>query len=139
MSDEAYGTEPGDPTRARLLGGVGAQLSEAQVAAFVEQAFAGADLDDKRVCLVVPDRTRTCPLPLILTAVHRALAGRAKEVTVLIALGTHQAMSDAGPRCASRLPGRRAGRRPTRAGRSSTTSPGCRRPSPRSAPSAGRG
>ncbi len=66
MSDEAYGTEPGDPTRARLLGGVGAQLSEAQVSAFVEQTFAGADLDDKRVCLVVPDRTRTCPLPLIL-------------------------------------------------------------------------
>ena len=94
MTDEAYGTEPGDPNRARLLGGVGAQLSEAQVAAFVEQAFAGADLDDKRICLVVPDRTRTCPLPLILGAVHRALAGRAKEVTVLIALGTHQAMSE---------------------------------------------
>ena len=43
---------------------------------------------------MVPDRTRTCPLPLILGAVHRALAGRAKEVTVLIALGTHQAMSE---------------------------------------------
>ena len=69
MSDEAYGTEPGDPTRARLLGGVGAQLSAAQVTAFVEQSLAGADLDDKRICLVVPDRTRTCPLPLILSAV----------------------------------------------------------------------
>ena len=46
MSDEAYGTEPGDPHRARLLGGVGEQLSEAQVATFVEQTFAGADLDD---------------------------------------------------------------------------------------------
>ena len=94
MSEDAYGTEPGDPSRARLLGGVGAQLSERQVATFVEQALAGADLDDKRICLVVPDRTRTCPLPLILGAVHRALVGRAKEVTVLIALGTHQAMSE---------------------------------------------
>jgi lactate racemase len=64
------------------------------VASFVEESFAGADLDDKRICLVVPDGTRSCPLPVILTAVHRALAGRAKEVTVLIALGTHQAMSE---------------------------------------------
>jgi nickel-dependent lactate racemase len=94
MSDEAYGTEPGDPDRARTIGGVGARLSEAEVAAFVEESFAGADLDDKRICLVVPDGTRSCPLPVILTAVHRALAGRAKEVTVLIALGTHQAMPE---------------------------------------------
>ena len=41
-----------------------------------------------------PDGTRTCPLPLILQRGHRALTGRAKEVTVLIALGTHQAMSE---------------------------------------------
>ncbi len=94
MSDDAYGTEPGDPDRARLIGGVGARLTSEQVAQFVEQSLAAEDLDDKRVCLVVPDRTRTCPLPLIMGAVHRALSGRAKEVTVLIALGTHQAMSE---------------------------------------------
>jgi nickel-dependent lactate racemase len=94
MNDHAYGTEPGDPTRARLLGGVGVQLSAEQVSSFVEQALAAADLEDKRICLVVPDRTRTCPLPMIMAAAHRSLAGRAKEVTVLIALGTHQAMSE---------------------------------------------
>ncbi|HEU5486398.1 MAG TPA: lactate racemase domain-containing protein [Microlunatus sp.] len=94
MDNQAYGTDPGDPSRARLLGGVGVQLSPEQVSEFVEQALSAADLDDKRICLVVPDRTRTCPLPLIMAAAHRALTGRAKEVTVLIALGTHQAMSD---------------------------------------------
>ena len=42
----------------------------------------------------MPDGTRTCPLPLILRSCHAALAGRAKEVTVLIALGTHQGMTE---------------------------------------------
>jgi nickel-dependent lactate racemase len=86
--------EGGDPRRAARIGGVGQRLTEDQVTAFVEESLAGADLDGKRVCLVVPDGTRTCPLPLLLGAAQRALAGRAREVTVVIALGTHQAMSD---------------------------------------------
>jgi len=64
------------------------------VSRFVSAAFAGADLDGARVCLVVPDGTRTCPLPLLLRAAHGALAGRAKQVTVVIALGTHQGMGE---------------------------------------------
>jgi nickel-dependent lactate racemase len=84
----------GDPGRAARIGGVGERLSEDEVTAFVEKSFAGADLDGKRVCLVVPDGTRTCPLPLLLRAAHRALTGRAREVTVVIALGTHQGMSE---------------------------------------------
>ena len=94
VSDEAYGTEPGDPARAQLIGGVGVQLAAEEVSAFIRRTFGAADLDGKSICLVVPDRTRSCPLPLILRAVHESLAGRAKEVTVLIALGTHQAMSE---------------------------------------------
>jgi lactate racemase len=42
---------------------------------------------------VVPDGTRTCPLPLLLQAMREGL-GSASEVTVVIALGTHQGMSD---------------------------------------------
>ena len=60
----SYGTDPGDPSRADIVGGVGQQLSSDEVSAFVARALARADLDDKRVCLVVPDGTRTCPLPL---------------------------------------------------------------------------
>ena len=43
---------------------------------------------------MVPDGTRTCPLPLLIGAARDALAGRASEVTVVIALGTHQGMSE---------------------------------------------
>jgi nickel-dependent lactate racemase len=91
---ETYGTEPGDPSRALRIGGVGERLTPGDVTAFVARALAGADLDAKRVCLVVPDGTRTCPLPLLMRALHEALAGRAKDVTVVIALGTHQGMSE---------------------------------------------
>lgn len=90
---DAYGTEPGDPARARSIGGVGHQLASDQVTEFVAKVFGEADLRGKNVCLVVPDGTRTCPLPLLLHAARAALA-EAREVTVLIALGTHQAMSE---------------------------------------------
>src|SRR4051812_40759780 len=83
-----------DPRRAARVGGVGEQLTPDRVTGFVEESLGGADLDGKRVCLVVPDGTRTCPLPLLLRAAQRALAGRAREVTVVVALGTHQPMSE---------------------------------------------
>jgi lactate racemase len=88
-----HGTDPGDPARARMIGGVGERLAPGEVKRFVQEAFSAADLDGKRVCLVVPDGTRTCPLPLLLGAAQQALAGRANHVSVVIALGTHQGMS----------------------------------------------
>jgi hypothetical protein len=44
-ADRSYGTEPGDPSRALRVGGVGEQLSPEAVTAFVARALAGADLD----------------------------------------------------------------------------------------------
>jgi nickel-dependent lactate racemase len=79
----------------RTCGGPGSTLSAAALRTFVHEAFASEDLDGKSVCLVIPDATRSCPLPLLLSAVHQALAGRARSVTALVALGTHAAMSDA--------------------------------------------
>src|SRR4029453_9487105 len=72
-----YSVDPGDPTRARTIGGVGERLAPEDVNRFVREAFSTADLDGKRVCLVVPDGTRTCPLPLLLGAAQQALAGGA--------------------------------------------------------------
>lgn len=93
-SDDSFGTDPGDPTRAHLIGGVGEHLAPETVSRYVTEAFAGADLDGRSVCLVVPDGTRTCPLPLLLRAAHSAMAGRVTDVTVVIALGTHQGMTE---------------------------------------------
>lgn len=80
--------------RAALLGGPEGVLAHDDIAAFVREQLDGQDLDGKSVCLIIPDGTRSVPLPLVLPAVHDALAGRAASVTVLIALGTHAAMSE---------------------------------------------
>ena len=77
------------------VGGPGQVLADADVAAFVRAHLAAAELDGRSVCVIVPDATRSCPLPLLLHAVHDALDGRAGAVTVLVALGTHAAMDDA--------------------------------------------
>jgi len=79
---------------ADLIGGAEGVLDEAAVREFVVRSLAGADLDGRSVCVIVPDGTRSCPLPLLLFAVHEALAGRATNVTVLVALGTHAAMTE---------------------------------------------
>ncbi|MYW05026.1 DUF2088 domain-containing protein [Streptomyces sp. SID3343] len=63
--------------------------------AFVAEQLANEDLDGRSVCLVVPDGTRSCPLPLLLAAVHEALYGRVSRLTVLVALGTHAPMGEA--------------------------------------------
>lgn len=80
--------------RAALLGGPGGILAQEQIDEFVAQQLAGQDLDGKSVCLIIPDGTRSVPLPLVMPAVHEALEGRASSVTVLIALGTHAAMDE---------------------------------------------
>jgi nickel-dependent lactate racemase len=82
-------------TRAALIGGPAGALADDEVAAFVADQLAAQDLDGRSVCVVLPDATRSCPLPLLLSAVHGALAGRAERITALIALGTHAPMSDA--------------------------------------------
>lgn len=71
-------------------------LSAEVVRLFVHGQLAGLDVDGRRVCVLVPDATRTCPLPLLVSAVHDALRDRARAVTVLVALGTHAPLDDAG-------------------------------------------
>ncbi|XVV16502.1 lactate racemase domain-containing protein [Actinoplanes sp. CA-131856] len=77
-----------------LLGGPDATLDDAAVRDYVLRTLASEDLDGRSVCVIVPDGTRSCPLPMLLSAVHEALHGRASHVTVLVALGTHAPMSE---------------------------------------------
>ena len=82
------------PAAARAAGGA-PRWREGMVTtagrAFVREQLAAVDLDGRSVCVLVPDATRGCPLPLLLAAVHGALHGRVERLTVLVALGTHAA------------------------------------------------
>ncbi|HEY6741093.1 MAG TPA: lactate racemase domain-containing protein, partial [Lapillicoccus sp.] len=81
-------------SQAASIGDADNVLSPGEVSAFVREQLDAYPVDGRSVCILVPDGTRTCPLPLLLEAVHASLAGRATRMTVLVALGTHAAMSE---------------------------------------------
>jgi len=55
-----------------------------------------AQLDGKRVLAIIPDSTRTMPMPLMFRLLTERLMGSTKAIDFLVALGTHPAMSDEG-------------------------------------------
>jgi len=76
-------------------GRVGQTLSYEQVAAIVAGAAAEIAPAGKRILVVIPDHTRTCPLGLVTRLLHQAIAPKAAKLDFLIALGTHPPMTDA--------------------------------------------
>jgi nickel-dependent lactate racemase len=76
------------------IGGPAQTLAPERVDAFVREALGADDYTGRSVCVLVPDATRSCPLPLLLDAVHGALAGRVARLTVLVALGTHAGLAE---------------------------------------------
>jgi lactate racemase len=76
------------------LGGPGRLLDPDDVRAFVSANMGSLDLDGRSLCVVVPDGTRNCPLPLLLQAIEEGVDGRTSDSTAVIALGTHAPMSD---------------------------------------------
>src|SRR5260221_14769248 len=72
----------------------GAYLSAAQARELIAQACPAKDYKDKRVLLIVPDATRTCPLGMLFQAMFEQIGGATRALDVMIALGTHQAMSE---------------------------------------------
>lgn len=80
---------------AALIGGPDQTLTEDELRGFVRDQLDAVSLDGKSVCLVIPDGTRSCPLPLLLDAVCSVLRGRVTKLTAVVAVGTHVAMSEA--------------------------------------------
>src|SRR5436305_2246249 len=65
-----------------------------EVAALVSRACKAEDFKGKRVLLIVPDGTRTAPIGTVFRKLHRQIASGTKALDVLIALGTHQPMTE---------------------------------------------
>src|SRR5947209_11039001 len=59
-----------------------------------EELLVGAGLDptDKRVLVIIPDGTRTAPIPLMFRLLYEQLGRRVAQLDYLIALGTHPPM-----------------------------------------------
>ncbi len=69
-------------------------LSQANVRQRISERLDTSEFTNKKVLLIVPDATRTAPLPLLFDAVHGELASVAAKVDVMIALGTHPGMPE---------------------------------------------
>ena len=68
-------------------------LGREDVRALLDQAAEGWALDGKRLLVIIPDATRTIPMPLLFGLLYAALGERVARLDYLIALGTHQPMS----------------------------------------------
>jgi lactate racemase len=72
-----------------------ARVTPEQVAEVIAQAFPAERYRGRRVLLIVPDGTRTAPVGLLFKTLHQEIAAVTKAFDVMIALGTHQPMSEA--------------------------------------------
>ncbi len=69
-------------------------LTEEELSGFLADALADMDVEGKKVLVIIPDSTRTMPLHIFYKMMHEHLGHRTGELSYLIALGTHQPMSD---------------------------------------------
>ncbi len=70
-------------------------LAPEQVQRLLAQACADLPLDGKRLLVIIPDGTRTAPIPLMFRLLYEQIEGRVAQLDYLIALGTHQPMPEA--------------------------------------------
>ena len=66
-----------------------APLSDEEVQKVSREALSGISPEDKRILTIIPDSTRTAPLPIFFRLLDDFLGQKAKSLDFLIALGTH--------------------------------------------------
>lgn len=76
-------------------GTIDATLEPDDVRQLLSQACDPLPLDGKRVLVIIPDGTRTAPIPLLFRLLYATLGRRVRRLDYLIALGTHPPMSEA--------------------------------------------
>ncbi|MBD2681067.1 MULTISPECIES: lactate racemase domain-containing protein [Nostoc] len=69
-------------------------LADEEVFQLVHQALANPEFDRQRILVLIPDSTRTAPIPQMFRLLHHELNNRVAALDYLIALGTHNPMSE---------------------------------------------
>ncbi|MBW1808919.1 MAG: DUF2088 domain-containing protein [Deltaproteobacteria bacterium] len=69
-------------------------LTESDIQSLIGEAFECLNLTGKRVLILIPDHTRSGPLPLLFNLLNQTLYKQVAKLDYLIALGTHQPLSD---------------------------------------------
>src|SRR6476469_4045548 len=69
-------------------------LSPEQFSTIARDGLGRLPVDGRRVLVIIPDGTRTMPMPLMFETIERELGPRAATLDYLVALGTHAPMND---------------------------------------------
>jgi nickel-dependent lactate racemase len=69
-------------------------LNDAEVRQIAADFLCPLGLSGKKVLLIIPDGTRTAPVGLMFKTIHEIIGHDVAQLDVMIALGTHQPMSD---------------------------------------------
>jgi nickel-dependent lactate racemase len=69
-------------------------VAKEEAAGAIGEFFAQNDYADKRILLIIPDSTRSGPVGDVFKIIYEQLRQKAKAVDCLVALGTHQPMSE---------------------------------------------
>src|SRR5271165_5951721 len=72
----------------------GSYLTNEQVLEVINEACPIPEFRGKKVLLIVPDATRTCPLGMLFKGIFERIGDGAAAFDVMIALGTHRPMSE---------------------------------------------
>ncbi|MBZ5537511.1 MAG: lactate racemase domain-containing protein [Acidobacteriia bacterium] len=70
-------------------------LNNDQIGEIITEALATVSVEGKRVLIIIPDGTRTMPMPVMFTWFQQILKPRVEALDYLVALGTHPPMTDA--------------------------------------------
>jgi nickel-dependent lactate racemase len=69
-------------------------LSEEKVKEIIAAGTSASLYEKKRVLVLTPDGTRTCPLPMMVRAVREGIGERAAQLDFMVALGTYPPLSE---------------------------------------------
>ncbi|MCK4598617.1 DUF2088 domain-containing protein [Candidatus Bipolaricaulota bacterium] len=67
----------------------GRTITDSEIKEQLGEALQGMPVRGKRVLIIIPDNTRTLPMPIIFKSICTALTPQAENLTFLVALGTH--------------------------------------------------
>ena len=69
-------------------------FSEEKVKEIIERGTPAALYEKKRVLVLTPDATRSCPLPMMTSAVREVIGERTAKLDFMVAVGTHPPLSE---------------------------------------------
>jgi nickel-dependent lactate racemase len=75
-------------------GGSELDLEYPEVLRILERGTPGGLVEGRRVLVLTPDATRSCPLPMMVRALREGIGTRAGQLDFMVALGSHTPMSE---------------------------------------------